>query len=480
MNAEENFAINLKALDDVTRPMTHNLSITIGSRVAWPVADESDFSIEIQLDDLFSYLVEFWRPLMLRQTYPFDMTVLRPSLVGREAVKRWAELPQNFIDDEAEILTAFEDAHDVSRSFGGMFELPHFWMLRENEQMLCDTGRHLWRVRFDAVCSELSKVGDSIAEHLIATDADTWGRVVAAWKKRDEVSDVDLVAWSASLDTDVAKTLIEAGSLSAPKNFIEAANDNDPLMIAARMAGGLPTEQITRILNIAKSFKEHDAKGLDEASAYCVEKLQSVTKTFQAHSQGEEIAREARTFFNFGPSESVDVFSLVKNLGVEIKIDSIEPETFDGLAIAGGAYGPGCFINAGSKRMGHDDGPIERNHGARVTLAHELCHLLLDRDHPLSAVEVLRSRMPATAEARARGFAGEFLLPASSAADLWDRAGSPTSPDKLRDVLQELAEHFGVTFAVAAWKLEHGSGESRKALRPVLDTLGSGLIDHNQ
>jgi hypothetical protein len=471
MSAENIFPINLEALADAARPMTRNLNIAIGGRPAWPVSDEAGISIEIQLDDLFSYLVEFWRPLMLRQTYPFDMTVLRPSLVAREAVKRWADLPQNIIEDEAEILASFEDAHDLSRAFGGMFDLPHFWMLREGEQMLCDTGRHLWPVQFDVVRSELSKVGDQIAEHLLNTDAGTWDCIVAAWKRRDEVSDVDMVAWSASLDTEVARKLIDAGSLAAPKDFTEAANDNDPLMIAARMAGGLPIEQIVGILDIAKSFKGHHAKPLDEVSAYCLETLHALPKAVLAHSQGEAIARETRAFFKLGPSEPVDVFAFVRDLGVEIKVAAIEPETFDGLAIAGGAYGPGSFINASSKRMGHDDGPIEQNHGARVTLAHELCHLLVDRDHPLSAVEVLRSRMPAATEARARGFAGEFLLPASSAADLWDRAGSPTSPDKLRDVLQELAGHFGVTFAVAAWKLEHGSGESRKALRPVLDIL---------
>jgi Zn-dependent peptidase ImmA (M78 family) len=104
---------------------------------------------------------------------------------------------------------------------------------------------------------------------------------------------------------------------------------------------------------------------------------------------------------------------------------------------------------------------------------------LVDRDHPLGAVEVLRSRMPGNVESRARAFAGEFLLPTSAAANTWDRAGSPLSRDPLVSVLQLLADFYGVSFSVAAWKLEHGAnwgierarGEQFRLLRAALDSI---------
>ena len=107
----------------------------------WPLANDDATPIEVQLDDLFAYLVEFWRPLLLRQTYPFGLTPIRPSLISRAASERWESQPQELMDEEAEVLSAFEEAHDLSRAFGGMFDLPHFWMLREGDRMICDTGR---------------------------------------------------------------------------------------------------------------------------------------------------------------------------------------------------------------------------------------------------------------------------------------------------------------------------------------------------
>src|ERR1019366_3575730 len=68
---------------------------------------------------------------------------------------------------------------------------------------------------------------------------------------------------------------------------------------------------------------------------------------------------------------------------------------------------------------------VECSPGARVTLAHELCHLLLDGRHALSAIEVLKARMPAGVEQRAKSFAGEFLLPSHVAAEHWLVADRP-------------------------------------------------------
>jgi hypothetical protein len=476
MSVEQPFEVKLEPVDEVERPLTFALSVWISGKAAWPVEGDPT-SLEIQIDDLFSYLVEFWRPLLLRQTYPFGLTPSRPSLISRLATERWETQPQEVMDDEAATLTAFEEAHDLSRAFGGVYDLPHFWMVREGDKVLCDTGRRLWAVPFDACFTEFAAVGNRIADYLTRTAPDKWDRVVDAWHSRDQIQQIELVAWSAGVDEQVADELVSSGLVEAPSSLSEAVNDNDPLLIAARMAGELPTEQIIRILEIAKSFKEHGADRLDDLGRRCRDALALLTGNVPAHSQGEAAAREVRSILEKGPSEPIDVFALVADLGVDVRIQAVDPSTFDGLAIAGGGYGPGAFLNAKSRRLGRDTAgltdhsALARNAGARVTLAHELCHLLLDREHALSAVEVLRSRMPASIEARAKAFAGEFLLPTSAAADLWDRAGSPTDPDELQGVLQELADRFGVSFSVAAWKLEHGSGGSRQRIRGVLDMI---------
>ena len=375
------------------------------------------------------------------------------------------------MDEEAEVLSAFEEAHDLSRAFGGMFDLPHFWMLREGDRMICETGRESWRLPFYAATAELAAVGERIANHLMHVAPEKWDRVVDAWRRRDEIGDIDLVAWSAGVEPEVAKELIDRGAIKAPASFREAENDNDPLLIAARMAGELPTDQIVRIIEIAKSFGGHDAHRLDELSAFSRDVIGPLPRTIPAHGQGETVARELRRHLRFAPSDRIDIFELARSIGIEIRSDTVEPQSFDGLAIAGGHYGPGAFINEASRRLGKERGDIVTNGGARITLAHEFCHLLLDGDHPLGAVEVLRSRMPAGVEARARAFAGEFLLPTSAASYAWQLAGLPFDTARLQAVLQDLVDRFGVTFSVAAWKVEHGAGPDRYRLRAALDTI---------
>ncbi len=331
--------------------------------------------------------------------------------------------------------------------------------------------RIIERLPFDAFRAALTETGDTIAAHLIAIDAGKWDRVIDAWRRRDAGNEVNLVSWSASLEPAVAASLIKQGLIKPPRSFADATNDSDELLIAARMAGALPTNQIVEILSLARRFDHHAARRLDVLSAAAVDHLRR-RPPMKPFGEGEELASFARQWLEVGPSEVLDIFELAAQLDIEVLAEAVGPSTFDGLAIAGGHYGPGAFINTnGSRIRDKSSGDFTNDAGARVNLAHELCHLIVDRGHPLSAVEVLRSRMPAMTESRARAFAAEFLLPGAAAADLWDRAGSPTSHDKLEAVLQELADGYGVSFSVAAWKLEHGAREKGRELSAMLDIL---------
>ena len=106
-----------------------------------------------------------------------------------------------------------------------------------------------------------------------------------------------------------------------------------------------------------------------------------------------------------------------------------------------------------------------------MTLAHELCHLLLDGRHALSAIEVLKARMPAGVEQRAKSFAGEFLLPSHVAAEHWLVADRPQGRQGVEAVVVELTEDLVVTRSVAAWKLEHGAASYDVQLGAILDAV---------
>jgi hypothetical protein len=456
-----------------SRHTTCKLAVVIDGEAAWPVLREEDAWLEIQIDDLLGHLTDFWKPLMLRQVYPIDVTPLRPSDLCRDAERRWAELPPEVVEKEEEAVSAFEEAHDLARAFAGMFGLPPLWVMRSGEEMVIETAGALWRLPFDSVRASLSATGDLICERLGVADGVRWRGAIEAWRGRDDVDKAGLLAWSAGLDRALALVLIEEGTLEAPRDFNDAANDDDELRIAARMAGALPVHQIREVIALARQFPEQEAAHLRQLADACSGHLAIGFARAAPFVQGEAAARFVRDKLRMPADDAVDIFTLLADLGVDVRSALAEPPTLDGLAIWGKRHGPGVFLNQASGRIRPQQAGdrVEVSFGARVTLAHEFCHLLLDGRHALSAVEVLKARMPAGVEQRAKSFAGEFLLPRHVAAEQWLVAGRPLGQQGIEAVVVELTERFGVTRSVAAWKLEHGAALYGEQLGPILDAV---------
>jgi len=465
------FLLNWSPPDGTSRRVTTaRLAVRIGQRTVWPVDGADDASLEIQADDLLSHLTEFWKPLILRQTYPISTQPERPSLLRAEAEKRWGSAPEETVEREDALVTAFEEAHDLSHSFAGMFDLPPLWFIRQGDRMLVETRSALRSVTFEDARAALRRAGDDIATHLQATRDDRWSDLLKAWRTRDQGDPTILLAWAASLDRNVAEAFAREGVLAAPHDVAEAANDNDELRIAARMASALPQEQIRQIIALVKSFEKCAAQPLNdlgiEVRAY-IAKSSADRRPFE---QGEAAAHFVRTYLKLSTEDMVDVFSVVDDLGVSLHPESVEPSTLFALAVWGPRHGPAVLLNELAMPYPAQI-DFRDNWLARVTLAHELCHLLLDQEHTLTAVEVLHSRMPLDIERRAKAFAGEFLLPGSVAADIWKKAKSPRSLIELETLAGDLSREYGVTKNVAAWKLEHGLNKIDVDLRVLLDAV---------
>ena len=450
---------------------TCRLAIRIDGVAAWPVHGEQEASIEIQIDDLLAYLTEFWKPLILRQVYPIDVSPSRPSDLRRKAEDRWAEIPPEIVEDEDDAVSRFEEAHDLARAFAGIYGLPPFWIFRSCDQFALETSGVVWRAPFADVRAALATAGDWICERLRQADEQRWEAAIKAWQERSAGDAPSLLAWSTGLDRTLATTLINDGTLDAPRDFEDAANDNDELRIAARMAGALPPDQIRKIIAIARQFDRHVSGPLGELSRTT---LQHITERFdraRPFEQGEAAARFVREQLNL-TDRRVEVFEIAAFLGIDVRHAPTEPTTLAGLAIWGNRFGPGVFLNEASRRiLGQGKHEVTESFGARVTLAHELCHLLIDGAHALSAVEVLKARMPPGVEQRAKSFAGEFLLPTQSAAQHWQKAARPTNREGLEALVKELTGMYAVTHSVAAWKIEHAARDNNINLSFTLDAI---------
>ena len=449
---------------------TAALNVLIEGEVVWPAIGEFTVKLEIQIDDLLAHLTEFWKPLLLRQTYPIPVKPEWPSLLRAEATKRWADLPPEVGEREDDLVINFEEAHDLSRCFAGLFGLPPLWLVRSGQRMVCETAERVWQLPFEGARDGLARVGDQIAAQLTASKDPRWSDLITAWRTRDQGDPIALLAWSAGLGRDLARRFLEGGMLEAPTSVTEAANDDDELRIAARVAGALPDEQIQSVITLARSFRKAAALRLDDLSGVVCAHLEESFAKHPPFMQGEAMAGFLREQLGFAAVQYIDVFAIAADLAIDVRGSRVEPPTLDGLAVWGPRHGPGALINEASSRV-IGRGELRRNSSARVTLAHELCHLIIDRGHALSAVDVLNNRMPPDVERRAKAFAGEFLLPGRVAADIWFGDGSPSGRQDLSDFLQRLRRRYGVTLSVAAWKLEHGLYRHDVDLRAMLDLV---------
>lgn len=455
--------------DGATLVTSMMLTVYVDDFAVWPVHGDDDAALDIQIDDLLSHLTEFWKPLLLRQTYPLGLNPARPSELTYQARRRWAEKPEEQAAAEDEILERFAECHDLSRCFAGYFDLPSLWLIRRGEQFIVEGPGGASTIPFAAACEGLSCIGDTIAKRLEGA-AERWSDLVTAWREREAGESLNLLRWSTSLDLDVAASLAKEGLLRPPETLAEAANDNDELRLAARMASALPLDQIRNVLELVRAFPSVDAPALTELAKVTRAYFDADLSDLRPFEQGEGLAQFVRERLGIGRSQRVDIFALLERLGIVLRVQSVEPRDLDALAVSGPSHGPAILLNSAAVQLKPNEA-LQMNGRARVTMAHEFCHFLVDAHHALSAVDVLGGLMPLIVEQRARAFGAAFLLPSQAAADVWQELGALRSRQGLQRTLDALCERFDVAYSVAAWKLEHGARITGADLEAMLWSL---------
>ncbi|MDI9349060.1 MAG: hypothetical protein QM537_03550 [Candidatus Symbiobacter sp.] len=177
----------------------------------WPIPvksdqknfDLSEVGVEIFASDLLTHLADFWSDIMISQTNPLSRyatrvnqaDILRPSQYRSSLSKLKKYLSEKDFDRIDRAYFDFENSHNLSRAFGGIYLDQPLWILRQGDVFLVDNGVEYGNVPFlvdyNQMRQELVKLGDQIAEKLEPyhnySDND-YGWIVEAWRQRERVS----------------------------------------------------------------------------------------------------------------------------------------------------------------------------------------------------------------------------------------------------------------------------------------------------
>ena len=181
-----------------------------------------------------------------------------------------------------------------------------------------------------------------------------------------------------------------------------------------------------------------------------------------AWRDGMNLAHRARDLLRIGPDAPIRLKTLLEDRLAVPVIQLALPERFAGATIGNGtARGIAVNING-----------INGNVWVRrMTIAHEIGHLLWDSDEDLNRLRVDDEAMLAAdwnsmtdkVEVRANAFAAEFLAPQAAVIKTYEKSGEGAAG------VSAVMKHFGIGFTAATWQIHNGRGN--KGTKPFMQSL---------
>jgi Zn-dependent peptidase ImmA (M78 family) len=435
-----------KASPSATEITRGRLLIQLAGRVVWGNrTSKEDVGIDWSWIELLEHLAQSWPRLAWEETDPLAIGEL-PNRVRPEAERGWENVPEEIRDHQEALVLSFEEAHNLALGLGGI-ELPGLWILRQGN--LCSVmAKDVNTLQPAAeVLATIEALGSQIAERLANSTDPRAMRAISTWGSRRAIPPRVRYAIATGIDDAVLKA-IDRGD---PKFWGESAEPQlNELMVAARMIGNtLVPSEVRAVLEAIKKTRPINKALLESYST----KLPHFALDAQSKvlaNQGYELARKFRELLG-NMQRRVDPEAFLASVGIPVRNFDIDTNAVDAICSWGPNHGPAIFVNPlGS----HSETPV----GRRFTLAHEICHLLIDRAEALPAAEVLGGNVPRYAEARANAFASEFLLPRDIAAEAF------SATKNIRGALAKVTKQFGVGKELVAWQVYNSRQITNRAI----------------
>lgn len=362
--------------------------------------------------DLLEHVASNWGALVFEQSYPYPWLndVAHPGEVWTVAERRWAKVGEDLAEAEEAELLAFERRHNLAAAWKGL-SLPSLTLMRNgNVCWICSDGRSPIRAPFEACRAALVSVCDTLAESFDGSSNPRVTSAVNRWRDRG-VTAKDGFFRAVTGMSQESLTAVQGDAdpfhfwgVPANNAWAEGLVEEGPLLAAARMTAGVcDSATIRRVLDAIRRVPQGELNTLDRLSAEAARHLLR-TPAQCAFFSGYAAAELARRELGVDRPARFDIEAVLTRLGIHVMLLNLGEGTIDAVAVWG-ARGPCVILN------------LDRQHTSRertrMTLAHELGHLILDRAGGLPFCEVLGGTVDDFMERRANAFAAELLLPRS-------------------------------------------------------------------
>jgi len=390
--------------------------------------------------NMLQFLSGNWSALMLEESLPLPLTtVVHPGDLWPEARRRWEDLPYSQVESEEKAVYAFWHRHNLALGLPGAGLPALIWLRCGHTVWLVDSENRPFRVDFHQVRRELEQMGDDLSFYYQNRMDASSQYLVQNWRNRNQQLHADYLHYRCPLPSEMmSQVYAKLPEIAVSADVYE---DEPVFLAAARMARHhMEIERIgalwDRLRHAKKPVPNTELQAWSQKAADFIRSRQSM----RTYEQGYELARWLRSELACGPDDRFDVESVLVRLDVMIDPFHFHAQTIDAIASWGGIH-PLILLNA------DENSRALTLHGRRTTLAHELCHLLVDRNAAYPVAEVLGGEVDLTAERRANAFAAEMLLPQSYVKTVCAR-----SSDILHN-LQMLCQTHEVGKQLAAWQI---------------------------
>lgn len=432
-----------------------SMRVCLRGRPVWYGNDDTS-GVQWTWIELLEFLGENWLYLSVEDGCPLGVAPDTAPRMLAAAEASIDALPPALAEFELEQIEAYRSTHDMAEALQGAV-FPPLWVVRDGTVGWVASSAATAKTPFDELLRVLVVVGDLVARRLDGLEDQRSIQAVETWQQRERHDRLSVIEAATGYPPEV---VAEVESVFPPLG----ERDEDPLMsnellAAARLIGPQPLTILEPIIEAVRQVERFETPELDGLVGQATGVVESVGDE-PPYAQGYELARWLRTQPGVtGANGRVNPEGLLRLWGVPVIDVGLGLVNVDALGCWGPRHGPAVLLNS------------DRRHAAnsgrrRATLAHEICHLLVDRSTSLPLVEVLGGRTAKHVEQRARAFAAELLLPRDIAG--WEFLSFGGDDER---AAKSLRARYGVSSALLGWQLLNAEIPLAPASRRYVDWL---------